>query len=424
MIRDTSSQDEIIERRPAWRQKKIVAAIGIASLIGMSAVAWPAFERWSSAEQTLSRERLRIATVRVGDLTRDISTQGKVVAAIKPTLFSPADGVVTLSVQAGDRVSEGQSIARIESPEVRSLLEQENSALTSARTTYKRREIEARKAALENQQRVDLMEVELIAARRELRRAEAAREKDAISEFDYDKAQDDLATAELRFRHASEDARLQEESLAFELETARLDIDRQQLKVTELERQVAELDIRSPVTGIVGNLLAENKDAVANNQPLLTVVDLTAFEVELQVPDSYASALVPGLDAEVSHQGQTWPATLVSISPEVIGSQITTRVRFDGAAPENMRQNQRVSARILLDGKEDVLMVERGPFLESSGGRFTYVVDGNLAHRTPIHSGLVSVSHVEILNGLEAGQRVIISSLTDFDDADTVYITD
>ncbi len=424
MIRDTSSQDELIEPTTLWKRRKLLVAVGVASTIAVAAFAYPSIQQWASAEQTISRDRLRIATVTRGDLRRDISATGSVIAAIKPTLFSPADGVVTLEVQAGDTVKRGEAIARIESPETRNLLEQEGAALSQAETSFERQKIESRKNALENQQRVDLAEVDLIAARRELRRAEAARAKDAISEFDYDKAQDDLATAQLKFRHASEDAKLQQESLAFELRTRELEIERQRLRVAELERRVDELDITSPVTGIVGNLLVANKDAVAQNQPLLTVVDLTAFEVELQIPDSYGSALAIGQAAEVSHQGQTWPATLVSVSPEVINSQITAKVRFDGTPPDNMKQNQRVSARILLGSKEDVLMVERGPFLESSGGRFTYVVEGDLAKRRRIQSGMVSVGAVEVVSGLAAGDEVVISSLTDFRDADVVYLTD
>ncbi len=423
MIRDTSSQDEIIQPTPTWKRKPLWVAVCFIGAVATATFAYPSIQQWASAEQTISRERLRIATVTRGDLKRDISATGNVIAAIKPTLFSPAVGNVTLEVQAGDAVTRGQAIARIDSPELRNQLEQEAAALSQAETSYQRQHIEAKKTALENQQRVDLAEVDLVAAQRELRRAEAAHSKEAISEFDYDKAQDDVATAKLKFRHASEDARLQEESLAFELRTSELEIERQRLRVSELERQVSELDVTSPVTGIVGNLLVENKDAVSQNQPLLTVVDLTAFEVALQVPDSYGSVLALGQQAEVSHQGNTWPATLVSVSPEVINSQITAKVRFDGQTPRNMRQNQRVSARILLGNKEDVLMVERGPFLESSGGRFTYVVDGDLARRTRIEPGMVSVGSVEIVSGLDAGEQVVISSLTDFRNAEVVYLT-
>jgi HlyD family secretion protein len=424
MIRDTSTQDEIIHRPSRSRRTSIFVIVTGVSLLAIGVFAYPTYERWSSAEQSVSLDRLRLASVTRGDLSRDITAQGKVIAAIKPTLFSPATGVVTLAVAPGDSVGKGQEIARIDSPELRNLLEQETSLLSSAETSFKRQQIQARKTKLENKQKVDLAEVQLIAARRELRRAEAARSKDAISEFDYDKANDEVASAELKHRHASEDAGLQEESLAFELQTAEIEIERQRLRVTELQRRVDELDIRSPVTGIVGNLLVENKDAVARNQPLVTVVDLTAFEVELQVPDSYASALDIGMEAEVSHQGRTYPATLVSISPEVINSQITAKVRFKRSSPGNMKQNQRVTSRILLETKPDVLMVSRGPFLESGGGRYTYIVEDNLARKAQFESGVVSVSSVEIVSGLKEGQTVVVSSLADFNNADVVYISD
>ena len=303
MIRDTSLQDEVWEKPHGLTRNRVVILIAVVVALGAGTFAYPSLQRWSSAEQTMSRERLRLATVIRGDLTRDISSQGKVIAAIKPTLFSPASGVVDLKVRPGDSVDRGQLLAQVESPALLSQLEQETSALSSAETRFKRQQIQARQVALQNQQQVDMAQVALVAAKRELRRAEAAHAKEAISEFDYDKANDDVARAELSHRHAAADAQLQQESLAFELQNAELDIAHQRLRVTELERQVAELAITSPVTGIVGNLLVEDRDAVAHNQPIVTVVDLTAFEVELQVPDSYASALEIALDAEVSHQG-------------------------------------------------------------------------------------------------------------------------
>ena len=326
-------------------------------------------------------------------------------------------------VEAGDSVAKGQLIAEVESPELKNQLEQEISALQSAETEFSRKQIQASKTDLQNQQTIDLAEVALMAARRELRRAEAAHAKEAISEFDYDKANDDVATAELMFKHSTQDAKLQTESLRFELQTAQLQIDRQKLKVKELTRQVYELSMTSPVTGIVGNLAVENKDAVIKNQPLVTVVDLTAFEIELQVPDNFSSGLEIGLDAEISHSGILYPGRLVSISPEVVNSQITTKVRFTDETPSNLKQNQRVSARILLESRADVLMVKRGPFLESGGGRFAYLVENDLAQKQPIRIGVTSVANVEILSGLEENQVIIISNTREFEDSDVVYLT-
>jgi len=424
MIRDTSAQDEIIQPEKHSARTLVLLVSGVMLLSIAVFVIYPTFESWSSAEHSVARSKIRSATVSRGDLIRDISAQGKVVASIKPTLFSTATGVVTLRVKAGDSVHRGDLIAHIESPELESLLQQESSAFQSAKTDYERKKIQAKKTRLQNQQTIDLAEVALTAARRELRRAQQAHEKQAISEFDYDKANDDVATAELMFKHSTEDAHLQIESLQFELETTKLQVEAQQHKVDELKRQVAELSIQSPVDGIVGNLAIQNKDAVSKNQELVTVVDLSAFEIELMVPDSFSEGLEGGLDAEISYSGNVYPGIVVSISPEVVNSQITTKVRFAGAMPEHLKQNQRVSARILLESRENVLTVKRGPFLESGGGRFAYVIDGDLATKQPIQIGATSVSSVEIISGLEAGQSIIISSSRDFKEADVVYLTD
>ena len=231
--------------------------------------------------------------------------------------------------------------------------------------------------------------MELTAARRELDRAEAAFAKRAVSDFDLAKARDDVATAALRHRHAVQDAGLQAERLDFELEATLLDIKRQRLRVAE-QIGVGELEIRSPVTGMVGNLLAADRDAVARDAPLLTVVDLTAFEVELQVPDAYGSILTPGLPASITHQGRAWMRRCpCRRSGEQPGHD---RVPFSEGAGERTA-NQRVAARILLDGKAGVLGVDRGPFLESEGASPT------CGRRLPIvtaFTGLVSVGRGDL----------------------------
>ena len=114
------------------------------------------------------------------------------------------------------------------------------------------------------------------------------------------------------------DAELDAERLTFELRNRELQLERQSLLVQDLERQVGELEMRSPVNGIVGNLLVEQKTALAANQPVMAVVDLTAFEVEAQVPESYADDLGLGMASEVLVGNDTYAGTLVSVSPAAI----------------------------------------------------------------------------------------------------------
>src|SRR5690606_6651496 len=127
---------------------------------------------------------------------------------------------------------------------------------------------------------------------------------------------------------------------------------------------------------------------------------------------------------EIRYGTSTYPGVIAAVSPEVQNAQVTTRVRFDGDAPQDLRQNQRVSVRIVMETKDDVLTVQRGPFLESGSGRMAYVVRDGLAVRVPIQVGSTSVNKVEIVDGLNQGDRIVISSMDAFDNAETVYLTD
>ena len=89
----------------------------------------PAAKRWASASVTVSTDRLRVATVLRGDLTRDVSVQGRVIAAVSPTLYAPAPGTITLAVDAGAAVEEGQVLATIASPALTNDLEQAQATL-------------------------------------------------------------------------------------------------------------------------------------------------------------------------------------------------------------------------------------------------------------------------------------------------------
>lgn len=423
-IADTSAQDVLIEKGPN-RTRWLVSGVATVLLILLAFWAVPAVQRWAGSSVTVPLDRLRLAEVEVGNLVRDVSVQGRVVAAVSPTLFAPADGTLTLQVEAGSEVGEGQVLAVIESPELQNRLQQEESSLDRLAVELDRQRIETRQKILDNQKNIDLARVALVAAERERRRAESGFDIDAISQIDYEKTKDDLENAQLAHHHAVADAKLDEERLSFELRTRELEVGRQQILVNDLRRQVDDLIIRSPVNGIVGNLLVDQKANVSDNQAVMAVVDLTAFEVEAEVPESYADDLGLGMAAEVLVGNQPYSATLVSVSPEVIQNQVTTRIRFGEDMPPGLRQNQRLTTRILMEEKHDVLTLPRGQFLDSGGGRVAYVLGGDgVARRRSIEIGARSLSEVEVMAGLEVGERVVISSIDTFRGADTVLVTD
>lgn len=422
-IRDTSAQDVLLKKTSGRKWLKWAAPLVILLLLAFLML--PLLSTWLSAEASISAGRIRTAVVNRGDLIRDLSVQGRVVAAISPTLYSPATGTVTLQVQPGDSVTLGQVMASIDSPEVRSEFLQEVSSLDRLNAELAREKIQARKAQVKSQQTIDLAKVELTAAEREMRRAEASISTNAISEIDFERTRDELARARVEYNHAVQDSQLEAESLEFETTTRELAVSRQQLVVDELQRRVEDLSILSPVNGIVGNVAVNQKALVNENSPLITVVDLSAFEVEIRIPEAYADDLGIGLAGEVQYSGEAYRGELVSLSPEVVNNEVVGRIRFAGDTPPGLRQNQRVTVRVMMDELIGVLKLQRGAFTDSGGGRYAFVLNGaGLAERREIRLGARSAAEVEVVSGLNAGEQVIISSIAEFENYDTIQIVD
>lgn len=423
-IADTSAQDVRLAARDPRRNQLIFTGIGVA-VIASILFAAPWVKRWANASVSVPYDRVRLATVVRANLVRDVSVQGRIVAAVSPTLYATASGSITLLVVAGEQVVAGQVLARVDSPGLQSLLQQAESSLAQRKLELERQRIESRQLALEKRNAADLADVALVAAKREQRRADEANNLGVIPVIDFEKAQDDLRKAEFAHQHAIADAGLFDERLAFELRASEFGVGREKLFVEDLRRQVDDLSIKSPVNGIVGDLLVDQKSAVSRDTPIMAVVDLSRFEIDAQIPESYADDLAIGMAAEILVGGNHYTGQLIAVSPEIIGNQVASRIRFVGDSPTNLRQNQRLTTRILLAEHPDIVTVQRGQFLDSGAGRIAYVIDDDhVATRRQIKTGARSLGAVEIVSGLEPGDTIVISSLDPFRGADTVLLTD
>ncbi|ASR42672.1 efflux transporter periplasmic adaptor subunit [Xanthomonas citri pv. mangiferaeindicae] len=419
-IRDTSAQDTVHIARPARRRRWL--AIAAAAIAVIAALAW-LVAGWASGATSIDAARLRIAEVTRGDLVRDIAAEGRVISANSPTLYAIAPGTVTLKVVAGDRVEKGQVLAEIDSPELRSKLVQEESTLASLQAEAERATLDARIARAEARKLLDQAQIERTAAERDLQRYQRAFEAGVVAQVDLAKSEDALKKTDIGLASAREDANLQGQGAGLDARNKQLLADRQGAVVAEARRQVQALTLRAPFDGQVGQVQVAQFTNVAANAPVLGVVDLSVFEVEIKVPESFARDLAIGMPAEIRSANEVFPAEVSAVSPEVVAGEVAARVRFSERQPAGLRQNQRLSARILLDTRRDVLMVERGPFVEQSGGRYAYVVDGNSAVRRPIQAGASSLGAVEIVSGLQAGERIVVSGSDLFGEAERVRIS-
>jgi HlyD family secretion protein len=421
MIRDTSAQDQVSTQRPQplWRRYMWPAVITVVVVAGIGYVV----SNWLGASRSFDGDRLRIAEVKRGDLVRDIAADGRVIAANSPVLYAISAGTVTLKVVAGDVVKQGQELAVIDSPELRSKLAQEQATLAGLEAEASRAALDATLARATGAKLSDQAGLLRTAAQRDLDRYQRGYDGGAVPQVDLAKAQDELKKAEIELQHAHQDASLQSQGATLDARNKRLLADRQQAVVDEVRRQVEALTLRAPFDGQVGQVQATQHTQVATNAPILGVVDLSRFEIEIKVPESFARDLAIGMPAQLtSGSGQPFPGEIAAVSPEVVNGEVVARLRFSDKQPPGLRQSQRMSARILLDTRTNVLKVERGPFVEQSGGRYAYVLSGSTAVRRPIQTGVSSLGEVEIVSGLQPGEKIVVSGADLFGDIERVSI--
>jgi HlyD family secretion protein len=424
MIRDTSGQDRPLSQpvvaRP-WRRRGTQIAVALAVVVGIGYVV----RGWLGAERSVPRDRIRIARVERGTLVRDVVADGKVVAANSPTLYAIAPGTVDFKVRAGDKVTKGQALAVIASPELQSKLTQELATLAGLDAAVGRAELDIEHGNANASMLLAQADVDRQTAAREVQVNQQMFSRGVIPELELRRSEDLLKKAELAVAHARAEAGLSRKGLTFDLGSKKQTLDRQREVVKDLERQVAALEIQSPVDGQVGQLLVAQRATVAANAAVVSVVDLGAFELEIRVPDAFARDLALGMAAEIKAGTASYAGKVRSVSPEVVDGNVATRLEFGDQRPAGLRQNQRLSARILIEEKPDVLKVERGPFLESTGGNYAYFLDGSdVVEKRPIKTGAVSLEAVEILSGAQPGDRIVVSSTEVFGNASRLRIAE
>jgi HlyD family secretion protein len=423
MIADTQSQDETILVAKKNVHKKLILALLV--ILTLLYVAFPTFSQWYSSIPSVDSDSLTIASVIRGDLVRDVAVSGKAIAANAPQLYNTQEGQITLLAKPGETVTQNQIVARLVSPELEALIKQQESTLEQLSINSNRGILDDKVAQLDLESNMNTAQSALNVAKREKQRAEISFKKQIISEIDWMKSQDTLADATLFFEHAKKRVDLAKERLEFERKNRDFLVKKQQLILNELVRRHQALEIKAPLNGVVGNWLVAQKNTIAANTAIMTIVDLSKYEAELSVPEFYADDLGLGLTVAMQISGQQISGEIIAISPEIKANQVKVRAKLTSPIVIQLRQNQRINARIEFEKKSNVLMIKRGAFIGSLAGKFAFKkLNDNSAKKMAITTGATSVEYVELTSGVTENDQIIISDYLDFAQAEQIIITD
>lgn len=193
----------------------------------------------------------------------------------------------------------------------------------------------------------------------------------------------------------------------------------------ELIRQrIGNLQVKSPIDGEVGLLDVVLGQSVSSGQKIGQVNDLSDYKVEAQIDESYIDRVRAGLDATFERQDTAFTMRLRKVYPEVRNGQFRADFTFVGAHPRNIRSGQTYYLHLELGQPTDAVIIPRGSFYQSTGGAWIYVVapEGDRAYKRPIRIGRQNPQYYEVLEGLEPGERVIVSGYENYGSNDVLIL--
>ena len=191
-----------------------------------------------------------------------------------------------------------------------------------------------------------------------------------------------------------------------------------------IRQRIDNLQVKSPIDGEVGLLDVVLGQSVTSGQKIGQVNDLSDYKVEAQIDESYIDRVRAGLDATFERQDTSFTMRLRKVYPEVRNGQFRADFTFAGAHPRNIRSGQTYYLHLELGQPTDAVIIPRGSFYQSTGGAWIYVLapEGDRAYKRTIRIGRQNPQYYEVLEGLEPGERVIVSGYENYGTNDVLIL--
>lgn len=193
----------------------------------------------------------------------------------------------------------------------------------------------------------------------------------------------------------------------------------------KLVRERADnLNIRASHSGQLGALDVELGQSISSGQQIGQINILDNYKIAVMIDEHYIDRVIPGLKGSVDRQGQSFEVCVKKVYPEVTDRLFKADLTLENVVPQNIRVGQTLYTTLLLDEPVRAVMVPRGTFFQSTGGKWAYVLDpdGKTAVKRQIKIGRQNPKYYEVVEGLAPGEKIITSSYGAFGEADRVEI--
>lgn len=414
------SMDKIIEKKKGFKKKHLYYTIGG---IAFSYIIYSAFIAEHKSVYRTEKEKLTISTVEKGFFNDYITIVVKV-EPIRTIYLDAIEGgrVTELIIEEGSTVKQGDVILKLENQQLyqtilnseAALAEKEN-YLRNTRISFESELIQSRRNILDNEHR-------LLRSKRKYGQYQTLIEDQLISREDFLQAKEDyeyeVKLLEINRLKARNDSLIRLTSM----KTLETDLNKMRSTLKLVYNRLDNLNVKAPVDGQLGMLDAEIGQSIGQGQRIGIVHVLTNFKVKANVDEFYIDRVRRQLMATLDRNDRNYSLYVKKVYPEVREGQFEIDLVFNNDKPDNIRTGQSYHIKLELGESQEAVLLPRGGFNQSNGGRWVYVVnsDGTQAEKRSIKLGKQNPQYYEVEEGLEPGELVITSSYDLFGDNEVV----
>jgi HlyD family secretion protein len=414
---DQALNPAIISRR------KRKTALAVAALLATLCVAAWGINR--AVTPSVDAASVMLAEVRVGNIANTINASGIVIPVHEELVSSPIQTRVgKVHAKLGQQVPAGELLLELDNRTIllaidglrEQLAQQENRILAlTLEMDQKRKQLVSA---------IELLELDLQAARVKLGRYQTLRKAGGVSA-------EDLLTAELNVKRAEIQLRQQHEQIddskrvtSSNIEGARLQKNILQKQLLQQQELLAQTQVRAPFAGMLTWLLADEGASVATGQLVAKVSELNNYKVEASLSDFHARALSAGQKVLVEQGNVMLDGEVQTVLPEIQNGTVKLLVTLAQPSHPMLRNKLRVEVNILTEQKKNTLLADYGPAFNGRGPQDVFVVRDGVARKTTLDIGASDGKSVEILSGARAGDRLIISNTSSYKERDSVRVAE
>lgn len=412
---------EIKQKNPRLRKYGWWIA-GAAALAG--AIVWAAVSG-SQSSYSASSVGMAVGDVTKGEFSDYIRLNGKIETGVIVQVSALETGIVERKwVEEGAMVNAGDIILTLNNPNLRQQILDSESQLAERQNMLRDTELAMEKERLQVKQDILTARTDLNRKRRVAEQQATLYDENLTSREEYLQAREDCDLARENLLLLQN--RLRQDSLyrSVQVGMMRESLHNMQENFALVRQRADNLNIRASHSGQLGSLNAELGQNIAAGQQVGQINILDNYKVTVQIDEHYIDRVSAGLKATARRQNQQFGLTLSKVYPEVTDGQFRADFTIDGALPDNLRVGQTYPVELLLGEPSEAVMIPRGAFFQSTGGRWVYVLapDGRSATRRPITVGRQNPQFYEVTDGLDPGERIITSSYSAYGDADKIII--